>query len=192
MDLKGHIATSLFAAWRFLFEGEQVLKYLDASAKGVFRSFFALFFTLPVFFLLIWLQFHGPGFQWVTPWHILALFTGYGLSWALFAFLIFHAQGVVGPRQNFMVFLPLYNWGRFFCLLFLVPFALLERFGLIEGSIKMALFALLMAGVLVYKLAITRAALGVNLFHGLVFILFDVLLMALFAALILQAFAAFQ
>jgi len=95
LDLKGHIATSLFAIWRFFFEGGRVLKYLDATAKGVFRSFFALFFALPVFFLVALLQFYGPGFDTLSFFLILGLFAGYGLSWAGYAFLIFHAQGYV-------------------------------------------------------------------------------------------------
>lgn len=192
MDLKGHIATSLFAVWRFFFEGERVLKYLDATAKGVFRSFFALLFAAPVFFLIAWLQLRGPGFDSLSLFYILGLFAGYGLSWAGYALLIFHAQGVVGPRQNYLYFLPLYNWSRIFCLIFMVPYFALASFGVIGGDIKIGVLGLSVAAILAYKLAIARAALGVNYFHGLVFVLFDVLLTMLVGATVFEIFKIFQ
>lgn len=191
MDLKGHIATSIFAIWRFFFEGEGVLKYLDATAKGVFRSFFALFFAAPVFFLIAWLQFSGPGSEALSFFHILGLFAGYGVVWAGYAFLIFHAQGVVGPRQNYLYFMPLYNWGRIFSLIFMIPYFFLASFGVIEGDIKIGVLALSLAAVLAYKLAIARAALGVNYFHGLVFVSFDILLTMLAGATVLEIFKIF-
>jgi len=192
LDLKGHIATSLFAIWRFFFEGEKVLKYLDATAKGVFRSFFALFFAAPIFFLIAWLQFRGPGFDALSFPHILGLFVGYGVAWAGFAFLIFHAQGVVGPRANYLFFLPLYNWGRIFSLIFLLPYSALASFGVIDGDIKIGFLALSVAAILAYKLAIARAALGVNYFHGMVFVSFDILLTLLVGATVFEIFKIFQ
>lgn len=192
MDLKGHIATSIFATWRFFYEGEGVLKYLDATAKGVFRSFFALFFAAPVFFLIAWLQFGGPGLDASSFFLILGLFGGYGVAWAGYAFLIFHAQGVVGPRQNYLYFMPLYNWGRIICLIFMIPYFALASFGVIEGDLKIGVLALSLAAILAYKLAIARAALGVNYFHGLVFVSFDILLTMLMGASVLEVFRIFQ
>lgn len=192
MDLKGHIATSIFAIWRFFFEGERVLKYLDASAKGVLRSFFALFFAAPIFFLIAWLQYRVPGLDASSLFLILGLFGGYGLAWAGFAFLIFHAQAVVGPRANYLFFMPLYNWGRIFCLIFMVPYFALSSFGIIEGDIEIGVLALSVAAILAYKLAIARAALGVNLFHGLVFVSFDILLVLLVGTTVSEIFKIFQ
>lgn len=191
MDLKGHIATSLFALYRFPFEGEGVLKYLDATAKGVFRSFYALLFCLPVFSLITWLQFQGPDFTWATPWHIPGLFGGYVLAAIGFAFLVFHAQGAVGPRQNYLYFLPLYNWGRVVALTLMVPYFLLEASGVLTGDFKIGVLALSLGAVLFYKLSIARAALGVNYFHGTIFVLFDILMIMLFDALIIRTYGAF-
>ncbi len=192
MDLKGHIATSLFAIWRFFFEGKKVLKYLDATAKGVLRSFFALFFTMPFFFMIAWLQFRNPAMNPQALFLTLGLYVGYGVAWVGFAFLIFHAHGVVGPRQNYLYFMPLYNWGRIFSLIFMVPYFALASFGVITGDIEIGVLALSAAAILAYKLAIARAALGVNLFHGLVFVSFDILLTLLVGATVFEISTIFQ
>jgi len=63
MTLPDHIARSLYVAFRFLFGDTASLKFLDASARGVLRSFTALLPALPLYFLITWLQLRQGGFE---------------------------------------------------------------------------------------------------------------------------------
>jgi hypothetical protein len=114
------------------------------------------------------------------------------LSWAGYAFLIFHAHGAVGHRNDYLFFMPVYNWGRIFAFIFMTPYFALNSFGVIDGDLKSGVLGLSVAAVLAYKLAIARAGLGVNYFHGIVFVLFDVLLTLLLGVTVLEIFRIFQ
>ncbi len=181
----------LFATWRFLLDGEKAVKLVEPSGKSVLQSFIALAFALPLFILLTWLQLRSPGSPDFGIFHILGLFIGYALAWGAYAFLIFHAWGVVGHRHDYLYFMPLYNWGRVFALLALIPYFALESFGFVTGNIQIALMGFSIVAVLAWKLSIVRGVLGANVFHGIIFVLFDVLLVMLFDALVFRLYGLF-
>jgi len=191
MTLKGHIATLLYVTWRFLLEGDKALKLLQPSGRTVIQSFSALLFAFPVFALVTWLQVRTPGWEGFGFFHILGLFIGYALAWVGYAFLIFHAWAVVGHRHDYLYFMPVYNWGRVFALIAVVPFFALESFGVITGNVEIAVMVFSLAAVLTWKLSIIRGTLGANLFHGILFVLFDVTMVMLFDALIYRLYSAF-
>ena len=98
MTLGEHMARGLFVAWSFLIGDKSQLKFMEMTEQGAVRSFAALSFAAPLFFLINWLQFRTPGFEWVTLIHIAALFAGYALAWVVFAGMIRFAYSVEGAR----------------------------------------------------------------------------------------------
>lgn len=188
MTLSEHIARSLFVAWRFLVGDSGEMKFLEVSGRGVVRSFAALAFAAPVFFIIQWLQFRAPGYGWVNLLHYFALFGAYVLAWLAFAFATFHAYNLIGARPFFLRFITLYNWARVYVLLIMLPAFALSAAGVIEGGVKALVFAVSAAGALGYKYFITRTALAASAFHSILFVMLDAVLVMLFDALAFSAF----
>lgn len=188
VTLSEHIARSLFVAWRFLTGDAGEMKFLEVSGRGVLRSFTALAFAAPVFFIIQWLQFTAPGYGWINLLHYFALFGAYALAWAAFAFAVFHAHNLIGARPFFLRFITLYNWARIYVLLIMLPAFALSAAGVIEGGVKALVFAVSAAAALGYKYFITRMALAASVFHSVLFVLFDASLVMLFDALVFAAF----
>lgn len=184
MKLGEHMARSLFVAWSFLTGDTKQLKFLEMSDKGVVRSFTALSFAAPMFFLINWLQFQAPGYEWVNIVHIALLFLGYAAGWVGFAAIARFAYSTVGPPENFLIYMPLYNWARVYVLLLVLPFFTLSGIGLITGTLKDVVFALTILFVILYKLRITRATLLMPAFPSVLFVLFDMTLLVLADALV--------
>lgn len=188
MTLSEHIARSLFVAFRFLIGDSPALKFMEVSGKSVLRSFSALIFAAPLYFLIQWLQFRGPDFELSGFLLIFGLFAGYAIAWVMFAYAIFYAWSIIGPRQNYLAFMPLYNWGRIFFLIIMLPSFALASFSVIEGTVAVVVWWVSLGLGLSYKFFITRRALGASVFHGILFVLFDVLLVLFVEALFMQAF----
>lgn len=191
MTLPDHIARSLYVAFRFLFGDTASLKFLEVSARGVMRSFTALLPALPLYFLITWLQLRQGGFEVFDFVYVAGLFVGYGLVWVAFAFSIFYAYSIVGPKQNFLVFMPLYNWARVYVLLILLPFVALSSFEIITGAVAFFVWWFSVALALSYKFFIIRTTLNVSIFHGILFVLYDAVLLTFIEELLFQLFGAF-
>jgi hypothetical protein len=188
MTLPEHIARSLFVAYRFMIGDATALKFMEVSGRSVLRSFSALIFAAPIYILTQWLRFRGPDFEWTDFLLIFGLFAGYAFAWVMFAYAIFYAWLVIGPRHNYLVFMPLYNWGRIYFLIIMLPYFALGSFSVIAGTSAAIVWWVSLALGLSYKFYITRKALGANVFHGILFVLFDVLLVLFVEALFIQAF----
>jgi len=188
MTLAEHIGRSLYVAFRFLVGDTSALKIMEISARGVMRSFIALIFAAPVYLLIHWLQYRGPDFDLWTLLYIFGLFATYAAAWVLYAYILFYAWLFIGPRQNYLTYMPLYNWGRIFFLLIMLPYFALESFGVIEGNIAFAIWWLSLALGLSYKFYITRKALEAPAFPAVLFVLFDTLLVLFVELLFIQAF----
>jgi len=189
MTLSEHIGRSLYVAFRFLVGDTSALRIMEISARGVMRSFTALIFAAPAYFLIHWLQFRGPGFDLWTLAYIAGLFMIYAAAWVLFAYLLFHAWLFIGPRQNYLTFMPLYNWGRVFFLLIMLPFFALDSFGILGDKIILVVWLVSLALGLSYKYLITVKALGAPGFPAALFVIFDVLLVLFAELLFMQAFS---
>lgn len=188
MGLQEHIARSLYAAWRAFAYDAGALRFLEASGRGVVRSFTALLFAAPLFFLIEWLQFRAGAFGWVGLWHYLGFFAAYALAWPLFTLAVFHFHQGLVPRENFLRFAGLYNWGRVYVLLLLLPAFALSGLGLADGNLKAGIFAVAVAAALAYQFAILRLALALPAFPSALLALFDAGLLTLADALAFGAF----
>lgn len=191
MTLGEHIARSMFVAIRFLIGDTSALKFLEVSGRSVLRSFSALIFALPVFFILTWLQFRPYGFELFDFVYIAALFAGYALAWVGFAVIIFYTWLTVGPRQNYLAFLPLYNWARIFAIMIMVPYFALRSFGVIDGVIDSIVLWFSLALALSYKYRITRVVLQAPAVPAVLFVIFDLLLILFMDALAFEIFGIF-
>ena len=191
MSLADHIARSLYVAFRFLFGDTASLKFLEVSGNSVLRSFIALLPALPLYVLITWLQLRQGGFEAFDFIYVMGLFVGYALGWVAYAYAIFYAYSIVGPKQNFLVFMPLYNWARVYVLLILLPYSVLASFGVISGTMGLIVLWISIALALSYKYFITRTTLGVSAFHGILFVLFDAFLITFIEELLFQLFGAF-
>ena len=191
MSLADHIARSLYVAFRFLFGDTASLKFLEVSGKSVLRSFSALLPALPLYVLITWLQLRQGGFEVTDFIYVAGLFVGYALAWVAYAYAIFYAYSIVGPKQNFLVFMPLYNWARVYVLLILLPYSALVSFGVISGTPGLIVLWVSIALALSYKYFITRTTLQVGMFHGILFVLFDAFLVTFIEELLFQLLGAF-
>ncbi len=192
MTLPDHIARSLYVAFRFLFGDTASLKFLEVSARGVLRSFKALLPALPLYFLITWLQLRSSGFEVFDFIYVAGLFVGYGLAWVAFAFSIFYAYSIVGPKQNFLVFMPLYNWARIYAMMIMAPYFALQSFGVIDGTVGFIVWWFSLALALSYKYRITRVVLQAPVVPAILFVLFDVLLVLFMYALLFEIFNIFS
>ena len=186
--LPEHIVLSLFVAFRFLIGDSTALKFMEVSGRNVLRSFSALIFAAPLYVLIQWLQFRGPDFDLSGFLLIFGFFAGYAIAWIMFAYAIFYAWSIIGPRHNYLVFMPLYNWGRIFFMIIMLPYFALGSFSVIAGTAAVVVWWISLGLGLSYKFYITRKALGASVFHGILFVLFDVLLVFFVMALFMQAF----
>jgi len=187
MTLAEHMGQSLFVAFRFLIGDASYLKYVEPTGQGVLRSFSALMFAAPVYFLIHWLQFRGPTFDLMSLFYILGMFVTYAIAWVLFAYIFYYVWPTIGPAQNYLAYMQVYNWGRVFFLLIMVPFFALESFAIIEGSAVLIVWWISLALGLSYKYYITLKALKSPAFPAILFVLFDVLLVLFVEILFIQA-----
>lgn len=192
MTLSEHMARGLFVAWSFLIGDKSQLKFLEMSEQSAVRSFAALSFAAPLFFLINWLQFRTAGFEWVNIIHIAALFIGYAIAWVVFAGMIRFAFSVVGPEKNYYIYLPLYNWARVYVLLLALPFFILISFDVVAGYAKDAAALATLVVIFGYKYRITRATLLMPVAHSVLFVLFDMVFVTLVDAVVFSAVRIFQ
>ena len=188
VGLQEHIARSLYVAWRVFAGDASALKFLEVSGRGVLRSFSALLFAAPAFFLIEGVQLRGPDFAWVGAWHYFGLFAAYAAAWPLFALAAFYFHKGLGPAENFLRFASLYNWGRVYVLLLLLPAFALSGFGLVEGNLKAGAFGVSLAAALAYAFAIARMTLGLPVIPSALLVLLDAALATLLDALAFSAF----
>ena len=187
MTLTEHMGQSLYVAFRFLIGDASSLKYVESTGQGVLRSFSALMFAAPVYFLIHWLQFRGPDFDLWTVLFIGGLFAAYACAWVLFAYILFYVWPAIGPAQNYLSFMPLYNWGRVYFLLIMIPFFALDSFSFVEGNVIWGAWWVSLALGLSYKYYITLKALKSPAFPAVLFVLFDFLLVFFVEVLFIQA-----
>jgi len=188
LNRQEHIARGLYVAWRAFAGDAEALKFLEASGRGVLRSFAALIFAAPAFFLIEWLQFHDEAFAWVGPLHYFGFFAAYALAWPVFTFAAFHFHHGLGPREDFLRFAALYNWGRVYVALVMLPAFALAGLGLAEGWVKATVYAVAIAAALAYAFAIVRLTLKLPVIPSALVALFDAALVTLFDALAFSAF----
>jgi hypothetical protein len=188
LGLQEHIARSLYVAWRGFAGDAEALKFLEVSGRGVLRSFSALLFAAPGFFVIEWLQLDTPAFAWLRLPHYLGLFAAYALAWPTFTFLVLYFYEGLGPRENFLRFGTLYNWGRVYVVLLMLPAFVVAGFGLAGPPVTTVVFAVLLAAVLAYTFRLVRLTLGLPVLPSALLALFDLGLVTLFDALAFTAF----
>lgn len=191
MTLREHVAVSLFAAWRFLTSGGEALKFVEATPLGVVRSFMAIVFALPLFAVTFWLQFKGL-FDAGLLLTFVFLFAAYAFSWVVYAALVFYTYATLGHHQEFFRFMPLYNWARVYAVVFMLPYFVLARFDVVTGAIAVGVWGFSVSAVLTYKVLIARAALNINIFPAIVFVLLDVAVFLFVEFLAIRALNLFQ
>jgi hypothetical protein len=179
VNLAEHMARGLFVGWQFLRFDPAALKFLEGGNQAALRSFAALFFTLPIYALsiyLISLDTNAPRFA-ATP--MPALLAGHILVYPLFALATFYLARFLNRAVNFVRFLNAYNWSRVYALALLLPVEALIGFRLTPAWTDNALLVATAVFVLIYQGSVAGRALGVFWFHAGLIALLDWVLILL-------------
>ena len=179
MSLAEHMARGLFVGWQFLRFDPEALKFLESGGRSALRSFSALFFTLPIYALsvyLVSLDADMPRFA-ATP--MPALLAGHLVVYPLFALAMFYLARFLDRATNFSHFISAYNWSRVYAFALLLPVEALIGFRLTPAWADNYILLATAIFVLIYQGNVAGRALGVFWFHAGLIALFDWVLILL-------------
>lgn len=188
VSLGEHIARYLYVGWRMLWFDKSSLRFMDVSGKAVLRSFLAILFVAPFYFLAQYFITLDPVMEDLGGAPFWTLFLGYIIAWPVFAFIVFHLSKVLDVGPYFIQFIPTYNWARVFSLIALLPAYALIGYRLIPSwSDNIVLIGTLL-WVFCYQVFIIRHTLKATWFHAVLIAVFDFLIFEILRRQILDAF----
>lgn len=179
MTLGEHMARGLFVGWRFLRFDAAALKFMEGGGGAALRSFSALFFSLPVYALSVYLTGLDPNAGRFAATPIPALLAGHVAVYPLFALAMFYLAKLLHRGVNFPLFLSAYNWSRVYAFSLLLPAEALIAFRLVPVWADNALLILTAIVILIYQGNVAGRALGVYWFHAGLIALLDWVLILL-------------
>lgn len=192
MSLAEHMARGLFVGWQFLRFDPDALKFIEGGDGAALRSFSALFFTLPVYALSIYLvslDANAPRFA-ATP--MATLLAGHILVFPLFAAVMFYLARFLERAADFARFLTAYNWSRVYAFALLLPVEALIGFRITPAWADNMLLLTTAVFVLIYQGSVAGRALGVFWFHAGLIALFDWVLILLTERLLVNLVVGVQ
>ena len=132
MGFGEHVARGLYAGWRaIVFWDVEGFKFLEFSGRAVFRSFAALLFASPIYFLTMYLEGlseTADGMHSTPDW---VLWIGYVVAWLVFAVAMFYLVRILNLGQHFIRFISGYHWARVFAIAMFLPYHILTEFRLV-------------------------------------------------------------
>jgi hypothetical protein len=188
ISLGDHIARYLYIGWRMLWFDKACLKFMDVSGRSVIRSFYALLFAAPFYFLAQYFITLDPVMDDLGGAPFWTLFIGYALAWPVFAFILFHLSKVLDVGPYFIQFIPAYNWARVYTVVAFLPAYALIGFRLIPGWSDNIVLIGTVLWIFAYEVFIIRHTLKAMWFHAVLIAALDFLLFQILRLQILNAF----
>ena len=188
ISLGDHIARYLYIGWRMLWFDKTCLKFMDVSGRAVIRSFWALVFAAPFYFLAQYFITLDPVMEDLGGAPYWTLFVGYAIGWPVFAYIMFYLSKVLDVGPYFIQFIPAYNWARVFALAVFLPVYALIGMRLIPVWADNILLIGTIGWIFAYEVFIIRHTLKATWFHAVLIAVFDFLIFEILRRQILDAF----
>ena len=181
------IASSLRSAWRLLFLDAAAMRGFNLTIEGFWRSFFAVVFGIPYYFVLATWSGTGPEGESLSsgpdPW---SLALAVVLSWTIFPLVAAVLARVMDLGRNYVAYIVANNWAAALTPQVYLVLALLQRSGVIGDELHGMLQFVAAIGMLWYAWAVCRIALGAGAVAAAGFVilanLIDILLTVLLLA----------
>ncbi|GGB57192.1 hypothetical protein GCM10011316_31600 [Roseibium aquae] len=168
---------SLKGSWLLLQNRPEGLSWFDLSLGGFWRSFGAILFILPLFWvsslaeqklILMESDMTAEGLAATNFW--VSRFLALGLDWIALPLLLAALAGPIGISQGYAPFIAVRNWTS---LLIAAPYALIGLFylsGMISSGFTVLFWMTILIAALWYRFVVARITLrcGVGLAIGIV------------------------
>lgn len=172
-------AYSVFGVLRLACFDPTGMDYLDRSALGALRSFWAAAIVLPGYVVLVALDDGGRLTQAPLLPALMVEAIAYVVGWTAFPLLMHYLSGLIGRGSRYTGYLCAYNWSAVVQVVVFVPVALLSRAPFLAPGLGPALLGVATIAVLVYQWFIARTALELPGGAAASIVFLDVLVSAL-------------
>ena len=158
----GEVVGSLYGAWRLARFDPGGLGFLNDSAAGFWRSFFAAALVLPLYLLLLVVR-HAGATEHVAAFRFYAVETiAYVIAWVAFPLLMASLVRVLDRERFYVRFIVAYNWAAVLQNGVYLPIAILTAAGLLADALANVLGLAALGAIVVYVWFVTRTALDIE------------------------------
>jgi hypothetical protein len=165
------IAFNVAGAFRLARFDLSGLSFLDLSAYGAARSFWAAALVAPAYFALIGLR---AGFSASAGAEAVLLEAlGYVVSWCAFPVILSYLMQGLGADNRYYAYLSAYNWSAVVQMSAYLPATLIAESGLAPADVGAGLVLGVMLAMLFYQWFIVRVTLGLSRLLSVALVLMD-------------------
>ncbi len=155
------VVGSLYGAWRLARFDPGGLGFLNDSATGFWRSFFAAVLVLPLYVLLLVVRHtgameHVPAFRFYSVEMI-----AYVIAWVAFPLLMASLVRVLDRERLYVRFIVAYNWAAVLQNGVYLPITILTAAGLLADALANTLGLAALGLIVVYVWFVTRTTLEI-------------------------------
>ena len=152
------VSNGIYGAWRLARLDAGAMTWFDRSARGVWRSFWAMALAYPGFLVLLALH-PTPNQSWFLPSLPTAIVEsiGYVIGWTALPLIVFEIWHWFRREEQALDFIVAYNWAQLLQILPSIAIALMAS--ALTPTLAMALNATLWVALIAYEWFIARIAL---------------------------------
>jgi hypothetical protein len=156
------ILTALYGAWRIALRDPQAAKYFDLTPDGFWRSFAAVFLTLPA---SLYFHYHNGAELGVIE--LVRQVMIYGVAWLAYPAVIHRILLTLDRGDRFIDYIVPYNWASLPIAYLIFVVALVSGADITSGTAAAMMAMIIYIGAFVYLWQLARTTLDIG--HGAAF-----------------------
>ena len=165
------IAFSVAGAYRLARFDLSGLAFLDLTARGAARSFWAAALLVPAYVAMVGLRGDLPAVIGIDRLALEAL--GYVVGWCVFPVILSYLIQGLGVDNRYYAYLSAYNWSAVVQMSVYLPAVAIAQSGFLPADIGMGLVLGVTLAMLFYQWFIARATLGLSRLLSAALVLMD-------------------
>jgi len=170
------IVFGLYGAWRLALLDRGGLTYLDRSADGFWKSFFAAALIAPAYLALVAIDLSERGTSAGALRLLIVHASAYTLGWVVYPIITRAICQSIGRDNAYVSFIVAFNWAQVIQMIVYLPVVVLGLLGLIPEGMSGWLHVLVYSLILAYQWFVTRTALDITPFAAVGFVALDLIL----------------
>ncbi len=178
------VTYGVYGAWRLAHLDPAGMQYLDTSARGFWRSFWAAAVISPAYALMVFMRLAERQAGGVTLRVLLIEIIAYAIGWTAFPLAAWYLLSALDKADRYFGYIVAYNWSYVIQICVYVPLALLDGVGALPDVVIGVLGMTAMAAILYYQYFIARTALQVDVPIAIGLVFMDVMLAILLQGIV--------
>ncbi len=173
------VAYSVFGAYRLARFDPTGLDYIDRTADGALKSFYAAVIVLPAYALLLGLRLADQGVEASLMHIVLVEAIAYVVNWTAFPLVLYRVAAMLNRPERYAGAVAANNWAAVVQMGAYLPAVVLGKLGVLPEGLDNGLVLGVMMAMLVYQWFVLRTALEVSGIAAAALVMLDLFLSAM-------------